>query len=477
MPGPVGDARGGDARGGDVEPLFPQEQKASGREESSATTSGPRQPTSGVAGLSCPPVRTLPDVQPAATFFFANAQNQDGVCSAPPPRSDAQTLPAVQNTNAAPSLSAASPAALIANCHDVDDVVKVLKGLTGRDQQRYVVDVVNLALRRFGDVDHINNLVEAVKNNPALRPIVVEQLVHRAAELESKGTPENRDTLDGPHHQACAYVLAALKAMDGEALGALIAQKLLPKEGEWLAKTLDVQNPSGVNGLLSQARQQLLSALNSVPRTDTTGAVVQTLYLLMLPEDTIIYCPPLAASLATALGREFYPQLARTAAAEKARLQAFLQRPEGAALMLTGTQERRQRVLGTLQRHPVFTVKTFEHHNGPWVIEPTFAHALAKGIVPANAPNREALAQHIGEILATEQGQEIRFGWYGFDKKINLEARMEAMLAIIDNGITAKDLQQTKNPWENPDLVKAIAAKRMVLAGIQRRRAHQVHKT
>ena len=111
-------------------------------------------------------------------------------------------------------------------------------------------------------------------------------------------------------------------------------------------------------------------------------------------------------------------------------------------------------------------MKTFERHDGPWVIDPTFARALAGGIVPANAPNREALAQHIGEILATEQGQEIRFGWYGFDKKINLEARMEAMLAIIDNGITAKDLQQTTNPWENPALVKAIAAKRMALAGI-----------
>jgi len=258
-----------------------------------------------------------------------------------------------------------------------------------------------------------------------------------------------------------------------------IAQKLSAKEGEWLAKTLDAQNPSGVNGFLSKARHQLLSALNSVPRTDTTSAFVKTLYLLMSPEDTIIYCPPLAASLAMALGREFYPQpqLGRTAAAEKARLEAFLQRPEGAALMLTGTQERRQRVLGTLQKNPAFTVKTFEHHDGPWVIEPTFARALAGGIVPADAPNREALAQHIGKVLATEQGQEIRFGWCGFDKKINLEARMEAMLAIIDNGITAKDLQQTKNPWENPDLVKAIAAKRMVLAGIQRRRAHQVHKT
>ena len=472
MPGPIGDARGGD-----VETLVPQEQKASGRQASSATTSGPTQPTSGVAGLSCPAVLTLPDAQPATTFLFGanvsgpNAQNQDGVCYVQPPGPAAQILPtsASENTNAASSLSAATPAALIANCHDVDDVVKVLGGLTGPDQQHYAVDVVSLALRRFGDVDDIKNLIGAVRNNPRLHRLVVEQVLHRAAELEQKSTPENRDTLDGPHRQACAYVLAALKDMHGEELGALVAQKLLPKEGEWLAKTLDAQNPSGINGFLSKTRHQLLSALNSVPRTETTSAFVKTLYLRILPEDTITYCPPLAASLATALGREFYPQpqLARTAAAEKERLQRFLLDPEGAALMLTGTEDRRQRVLGTLQKYPAFNVKSFEHHNGLWVIEPTFAHALAEGIVPANAPNREALVQRIGEILATEQGQEIRFGWYGFDKKIDLETRGEAMLAILDNGITAKGLQQTNNPWENPDLLKAIVAKRM--AGISER--------
>jgi hypothetical protein len=43
---------------------------------------------------------------------------------------------------------------------------------------------------------------------------------------------------------------------------------------------------------------------------------------------------------------------------------------------------------------------------------------------------------------------------------------MEAMQVIIDNGITAEVLQQTNNPWENPVLVKAIAAKRMADAKI-----------
>src|SRR5262249_52800573 len=90
------------------------------------------------------------------------------------------------------------------------------------------------------------------------------------------------------------------------------------------------------------ARHQILSALNGVPRTDTTGAVGQTLYLQLLPEDTITYCPALHASLATALGREVHPESAVAAASERNRLQAFLQKREGAALMLTGTEERRQ---------------------------------------------------------------------------------------------------------------------------------------
>jgi hypothetical protein len=206
MPAPIGNARDGD-----VETLVPQEQKASS-EASSATTSGPSQTKSGLVGMSCPGVITLPDAQPATNFLFgtnvsgANAQNQSGVCYVQPPQLAAQTLPAsaAQNTNAAPSISAATPAALIANCHDVDDVVKVLEGLTGPDQQPYAVDVVNLALRRFDGVDDIKNLTGAVRDNARLHRLVVEQVLHRAAELEQKSTPENRDALDGPHRQACA---------------------------------------------------------------------------------------------------------------------------------------------------------------------------------------------------------------------------------------------------------------------------------
>jgi hypothetical protein len=136
---------------------------------------------SGLAGLSCPAVITLPDVQvtpnsPAAVFLSgANAQDQDGVCAQPP-------LPAAQTT-----LSAASPATLIANCHNVDDIVKVLEGLTGPDQQDYATAVVNLALLRFGGLDDIEPLAEAVKNKP------------RAAHHRGGEAPSLHDGL--PKHQ------------------------------------------------------------------------------------------------------------------------------------------------------------------------------------------------------------------------------------------------------------------------------------
>lgn len=243
-------------------------------------------------------------------------------------------------------------------------------------------------------------LVKALQDKPDIRNVFTKWLLSRAVERESKNTPQNRETAGSPHNQAGLFALAALKVMQGhdEELGALITQK--PKDGEFLASALGAQNPLYIkSSLLVDARHQLLSALNSVPRTETTGAIVPTLYLQIRPED-IKNCPALAASLAKALAREFYPQphLGRTAGAEKDRLQAFLQTPDGAELMLGGSDERKQRVLGALQKYPAaFTVQTFEHHQGPWVLEPKLANALAEGLFAADAPNRKALVAQVGK--------------------------------------------------------------------------------
>ncbi len=438
-------------------------------------------PTSGVVGLSCPAVTTLPNApsltpnSPANVIFSGtNAQDQNGVCSAQPPQFAGQAIPAsaAAATAAAPSLSFTDSSALIANWHDVDDAVKVLEGLTGPGQQQEAAYVVNQALLRFGDVGHVKNLIDAVRDNSGLHKLVVEQILHRAAELEAKSTPENRDTLDGPHHQARIYVLATIKAMQGRdaepgheaELGTLIAQKLSPEEGEFLAKILGVENPLDNSTALLEARHRLLSALNNA-HTKTTSAVVQTLYLLMDADDILKY-PPLAESLAAALAHEFCSNLSGKpgfeAAIESAknRLLPILQSREGDLLMLRGSEERRERILATLQSYNI-TVETFAHHKGPWVTEPTFAHLLAEGMIPAEAPNRDALVRQMGDILATQQGQQIRFGWYGFDARVDLATKLEAIQVILDNHITAKQLQETLNPWENPILVKAIAAKRM----------------
>jgi hypothetical protein len=123
-------------------------------------------------------------------------------------------------------------------------------------------------------------LVKALQDKPDIRNVFTKWLLSRAVERESKNTPQNRETAGSPHNQAGLFALAALKVMQGhdEELGALITQK--PKDGEFLASALGAQNPLYIkSSLLVDARHQLLSALNSVPRTETTGAIVPTLYL------------------------------------------------------------------------------------------------------------------------------------------------------------------------------------------------------
>src|SRR5262245_56894215 len=107
MSGPIGDAQSGGGVG-TLPP--PQEQKTLGRANDQGQSGNVSPPKSGVAGLSGPAVTTLPDAQ---------------------------------HTNGAPSRSTASPAAaLVANCRDVEDVVKVLQGLTSRNQGAYAAEVV-----------------------------------------------------------------------------------------------------------------------------------------------------------------------------------------------------------------------------------------------------------------------------------------------------------------------------------------------
>src|SRR5689334_4101333 len=104
MPGPVVS----DARGGDVETLIPQQQSLGTAPES--------RPPSGLAGVSCPAVTTLPPAQPEAVLLGTNvsgakAQSQDVTCYEQPPQAPAKNLPAsaVPNAAATASLSEAGP--------------------------------------------------------------------------------------------------------------------------------------------------------------------------------------------------------------------------------------------------------------------------------------------------------------------------------------------------------------------------------
>ena len=96
MSAPIGDPKSG----GGVGTLPPQqEQKTLGRAKDQSQSENVSPPKSGVAGLSCPAVSTLPDAQPATDSFGTKVsggkatQNQDGMCHVQPPQPPAQTLP------------------------------------------------------------------------------------------------------------------------------------------------------------------------------------------------------------------------------------------------------------------------------------------------------------------------------------------------------------------------------------------------
>src|SRR5262245_45385668 len=157
----------------------------------------------GIAGMgSADPVVHLPDLPPAQPAIFSgtnsstSSRGAGGTCvseSARPvaPRTaDAQSVrPATPPQNAGATTPAWKSEILdqLSRYHEIEDFVAFLKGLENGEQRRFAVDFVLARLTSLGDA--INELTRQIRNDPgdpALRRIVVEQILHRAAVLESK---------------------------------------------------------------------------------------------------------------------------------------------------------------------------------------------------------------------------------------------------------------------------------------------------
>jgi hypothetical protein len=349
-------------------------------------------------------------------------------------------------------------------------------------RQQYLIDrAFNLdkqASRNLIPFSRVGDLVKRVRHDaPTLQRVVAERLMNCA--INSQRRLEGDGSLDDPHNQARACALHALDAMHGNReLGQLVSSL---EDGALFGQALGNGNRF-YNGVMSEARNRVLAALNSVPHTETS-AVVGTLCSQTVPTDI---SPRSAESIATALAREWRPDSPENAAPEvkqqneetryneKKRLKDLMESRQGVQLLFGGSPDRNLTTLLTIQNSPLtiqnrprITAQALAHDAGEWIKSPVVAQAMADRLVPSDAPDRGATVTRMAGILAIDQGQQLLFGQYGFDDRIAAAARTEALQALLsDSSITAQTLTET-DAWTNPQLVTDIAQHRAAQAGIR----------
>jgi Domain of unknown function (DUF4781) len=402
----------------------------------------------------------FPFQAPAPPLQTAGATH-DAIAPATPPQPAQQTTAAPADT-VSDAEGNRVDAWLSNNDHLTSgDLCDALKGLS-KPGQRYLI---SCALDRLG-VSGSRDLAQRLQGDADLRGVVAAALLNRAIGLEDRSEGGNGalDT-DNPHNYARGYALDALIAMrgDDQGLGQLLSS-MPPKRAELFARALGMADEPG---LLAEERNQVLNALNRVPQTKATSAVVQNLYVQTSPDD-IARTPRLADSLARALTREWYPDRAATAAPEVkqhneearhkegSRLKNLMETSQGARLLFGGSQVWKQDVLCAVRRFPLITAQTLAYYRDNPAKWPVITRALAYVLVPADTPDRDAAIERLSDILQTDQGRKFRYGALGS----NLPEKAGAaalQLLLSDPSITAATLKQTDDPWTNPVLVEPIA--------------------
>jgi Domain of unknown function (DUF4781)/Amidohydrolase len=440
---------------------------------------------SGSGGISSPAAKQSAPPRPHGkpTFPASTLQGDSGAHAAP-----LQPTQPTRQTTAAPAdiLSGAGKREIDRwlsdnNPASAEQIVIKLQALP-KVQQHYLIDrAFNLdkqASRNLIPFQRVGDLVQQVlRDAPTLHAVVAERLMNCA--INSQRRLAGDGTLDDPHNQARACALHTLDAMRGNdrELGQLVSQMSPPEDGALFAQALGNGGRLD-NGLMAEARNRVLAALNSLPHTEATSAAVGTLCAQTVPTD-IWRTPRLADNIATALAREWHLDGPENAAPEakqqneeirheeRTRLKDLMEPRQGVQLLFGGSPDRNLTALLTIQNSPRVTARTLAGDAGEWIKNPAIAQAMADQLVPYDTPDRDGTVKRLADILAIDNGQELLFGQFGFDDSIPAAARTEALQAILsDPSITAQTLTEA-DPWTNPQLVTDIARARAATAGIR----------
>jgi len=207
--------------------------------------------------------------------------------------------------------------------------------------------------------------------------VVAESLAAKAAALMQR--PAGNGSADDPHSQACVYALDALQAVSGDLSQTPTDYAPLRQTLEGLgpaaaARFVQALNPSGPGRshiINSKAQDRILQAMNAGAHTQTTGAVVQTIFAQTLPS-ALRALPSMQQHMARALAREWYPDNPTKRIAETNRLAGIFGAAQGQQLLFGGGDDdnipldARVDALAIIRASSSITAATLTKTADPW---------------------------------------------------------------------------------------------------------------
>ena len=191
--------------------------------------------------------------------------------------------------------------------------------------------------------------------------------------------PAGNGSVDDPHSQARAYALDALRAVSGElsqtptdyAPLRQTLEGLGPAAAAQFAQALNPSGPGNRQIINSKAQDRILAAMNAGPHTQTTGAVVQTIFAQTLPS-AFHALPSMQQHMAKALAREWYPDNPIKRIGETNRLAGILAVVQGQHLLFGSGDDdcialdARVNALAIIRADSSITAATLTKTADPW---------------------------------------------------------------------------------------------------------------
>jgi hypothetical protein len=362
-------------------------------------------------------------------------------------------------------LKAADQIELLGREPTPQQIVDALKGLAPAEQQRLLDHFIAKYLHEsFFKIDALADFVQKkTKVDDAVRLAVAENLMRHA--IRTLNSAQARAfALDFLHIMqndtpGLAQLIAPLPAEDGLRLALDVGCQLLP---DTILTPHSVDKPDGlvddhpsINDLkiLSDARNQILVALNSIATTEknreTINAMVFGIRDTTSPLDVLQRTPQLGRNLAFALAKEHDPKQPAKWAAWMSQIEGLLTNELGASWLLAGSVPERKAAALEATFYAGMNKELFEnrHANLKHTLAAAMAHVLVDNTLDdfgKKISHPEEAEPRLADILEnTALAQAI------FNPEVPPESRRVLLCMVLEHKeIDTKAIEAVDDPWE-----------------------------